>query len=77
MTQCVGSFEPYNMYKKQWFVPTVNTVSKYKSAWAVVVAQLEGQWSWCSWQSGRFQYQRTRVRIQSSATFIGHLFTVN
>ena len=36
-----------------------------------------GQWLWSSWQSGRFQFQRTRVQIQSSATFIEHLFTVN
>ena len=28
-------------------------------------------------QSCRFLYQRTRVRIQSLATFIEHLFTVN
>ena len=35
------------------------------------------QWLWRSWQSGRFQYQRTQVRIQSSATFIEHVFTVN
>ena len=36
-----------------------------------------GQWLWRSWQSSCFQYQRTRVRIQSSATFIEHLFTFN
>ena len=36
--------------------------------WAVVVAQL---------QSSRFQYQRSAVRIQSSANFFEHLFTVN
>ena len=35
-----------------------------------------GQWLWRSWQSSRFQYQRTQVRIQSLATFIEHLFTV-
>ena len=35
-----------------------------------------GQWLWRSWQSGHFRYQRSRVRIQSSATFIKHLFTV-
>ena len=39
--------------------------------------QLTGQWLWHSWQSGCFRYQRTRVRIQSTATFIEHLFTVN
>ena len=32
---------------------------------------------WLSWESGRFQYQRSAVRIQSSAKFIEHLFTVN
>ena len=35
------------------------------------------QWLWHSWQRSRFQCQRARVRIQSSATFIGQLFTVN
>ena len=35
-----------------------------------------GQWLWRSWQSGFFRYQRTRVQIQSSATFIEHLLTV-
>ena len=35
------------------------------------------QWLWCSWQSGRFRYQRTQVQIQSSSTFIEHLLTVN
>ena len=35
------------------------------------------KWLWCNWQSGRLQYQKTRVRIQSSATLIEHLFTVN
>ena len=34
-----------------------------------------GQWLWLSWQSGRFQLQRSVVQIQSSANFyIGHLF---
>ena len=28
-----------------------------------------GQWLWHSWQSGRFQFQRSAVRIQSSAIF--------
>ena len=32
-----------------------------------------GLWLWHSWQRGRFRYQRTRVRIQSSATFIEQL----
>ena len=36
-----------------------------------------GLWLWHSWQCGRFRYQRTRFRIQSSATFIEQLFTVN
>ena len=35
-----------------------------------------GQWLWHSWQRGPFQYQRSRVRIQSPATFIEQLFTV-
>ena len=35
------------------------------------------KWLWRSWQSGRLQYQRTRVRIQPLATFIEHLFTVS
>ena len=39
--------------------------------------EVPGKWLWRSWQSGRFQYQRTRVQIQSSATFIEHLLTVN
>ena len=31
-----------------------------------------------SWQSGRFQHKRTRVRMQPSTIFVGkeHLFTV-
>ena len=37
---------------------------------------MKGKWLWRSWQSGRLRYERTRVRIQSSATFIEHLFTV-
>ena len=28
-----------------------------------------GQWLWLSWQSGRFRYQRSAVRIQTSANF--------
>ena len=36
-----------------------------------------GQWLWLSWQSGRFQYQRSAIRIQSLAKFIEHLFAVN
>ena len=32
---------------------------------------------WLSWQSGRFQYQRSAVQIQSSAKFIEQLYTVN
>ena len=28
-----------------------------------------GQWLWLSWQSGRFRYQRSAVRIQTSAHF--------
>ena len=32
-----------------------------------------GQWLWHSWQHGRFRYQRTRVRIQSWATFSEHI----
>ena len=39
-----------------------------------------GQCLWLSWQSGRFRYQRTTVRIQSSAKicfYIEHLFYVN
>ena len=32
---------------------------------------------WHSWQSGRFQHQRTRVRIRPSAKLIEHLTTVN
>ena len=35
-----------------------------------------GQWLWYIWQRHRFQFQRTRVRIQSLATFIKQLFTV-
>ena len=29
-------------------------------------------WLWRSWQSGRFQYQRSAVRIQSFTNFISH-----
>ena len=29
----------------------------------------QGQWLWLSWQSGRFRYQRSAVRIQSLARF--------
>ena len=37
-----------------------------------------GQWLWLSWGSGRFRFQRSSVRIQSSANFnIEHLITVN
>ena len=39
-----------------------------------------GQWLWLSWKSGRFQYQRSAVQIQSLAKiyiYIEHLFTVN
>ena len=28
-----------------------------------------GQWLWLSWQSGRFRYQRSAVRIQTPANF--------
>ena len=35
------------------------------------------QWLWLSWQSGRFWYQRSGVRIQTLAIFIEHLFTAN
>ena len=35
-----------------------------------------GQWLWLSWQSGRFQFQRSVVRIQSSAKiYIEHLLS--
>ena len=37
----------------------------------------QGKWLWRSWQGGCLQYERTRVRIQSSATFIEHLVTVS
>ena len=33
----------------------------------------QGLWLWHSWQRVCFRYQRTRVRIQSSATFIEQL----
>ena len=42
-----------------------------------IVSKSRSQWLWRSWQSGRFQYQWTRVQIQSSATFIEHLLSVN
>ena len=42
----------------------------------MITLQYIGKWLWRSWQSGCLRYQRTRVRIQSSATFIEHLFTV-
>ena len=32
-----------------------------------------GQWLWHSWQRGRFLYQRTSVRMESSANFIEHV----
>ena len=35
------------------------------------VSKFIGQWLWLSWQS--FQYQRSTVRIQSSATFNNEL----
>ena len=34
---------------------------------ASIVNYNQGQWLWLSWQSGRFLYQRSVVRIQSSA----------
>ena len=37
-----------------------------------VIVKRHGKWLWPSWQSGRLQFQRTRVQIQSSATFIEH-----
>ena len=37
---------------------------------ACKILQTWGKWLWRSWQSGHLRYQRTRVRIQSSATFI-------
>ena len=30
----------------------------------------KGKWLWLSWQSGRFQYQRSAVRLQSLEKFI-------
>ena len=37
-----------------------------------------GQSLWLSWQCGRFQHQRSAVRIQSLANnYIGHLFTID
>ena len=33
-----------------------------------------GKLLWQSWQCGRFQYQRTRVRIRSLATFMEHRY---
>ena len=33
-----------------------------------------GQWLWHSWQRGRFRYKKTRVRIQSSATFVENIY---
>ena len=55
---------------------TLIKVSHLSKSLALIIT-LVGKWLWRSWQSGRFQYQRTRVRIQSLATFIEHLFTVN
>ena len=45
--------------------------------WLTGNNSINGKWLWRNWQSGRLRYQRTRVRFQSSATFIEHLFTVN
>ena len=37
---------------------------------------LVGQWLWLSWQSGQYQFQRSVVRIQSSAkNYIEHLMS--
>ena len=36
-----------------------------------------GQWLWLSWQSGCFQFQRSAVRIPSSAKIYIEYFTVN
>ena len=36
-----------------------------------------GQWLWHSWQHSWLRYQRTRVRIQSSATFTEQFRNVN
>ena len=47
------------------------------AAFSCVKSAVLGKWLWRSWQSGHLQSQRTRVRIQSSATFIEHLFTVS
>ena len=60
------------------FLPKLSGHTKCKSenVQTYIDADL-GKWLWRSWQSGCFGCQRTRVRIQSSATFIDHLFTVN
>ena len=32
-----------------------------------------GQWLWLSWQSLRFQHQRSKIRIESSTNFIWNI----
>ena len=53
------------------------TFQSNKEGASMVKETMMGQWLWYSWQHGRFRIQRTRVRIQSPATFIKQLFTVN
>ena len=47
---------------------------KGQSVFSLLTHFKTGQLLWRSWQSGCVRYQRTQVRIQSSATFFEHLF---
>ena len=56
-----------------WFVE--NTVFKWHCV--ALISNKKGQGFWHSWRRSRLWYQMTRVWIQSSATFIEQLFSVN
>ena len=66
------------------FVPRVKARQSYLSTLDIQYIDMgshtvyqTGQWLWLSLPSGRLWYQRSAVRIQSSANFIMKTFTVN
>ena len=60
--KCSHQAGDFNQFYRTHFMPNFYSVVR---------------WLWLSWQSSRFQYQRSAVRIQSSATFIEPIFPVN
>ena len=61
----------YNGYRRERF----ECCRHYSSA--IKIRIVSGLWLWRSCQCDCFRYQRTQVRIQSMATFIEQLFTVD